>query len=69
MNDGYVDVTGATQIGGVVGASEHDDGSTVTARSASVTASVSAKANTEPSSPGCTQTAAAGVSSSISQSS
>ena len=30
----------ATQIGGVVGASEHDDGSTVTASSASVTASV-----------------------------
>ena len=30
-NDGHAVVTGATQIGGVVGASEHEDGSTVTA--------------------------------------
>ena len=62
-------MTGATQIGGVVGASEHVDGSTVTANRSSGATCESANANTDPSSPGRTQTAAAGVSPVITQSS
>jgi hypothetical protein len=58
--------TGATQSGGVVG--EHVDGSI--RRPAGVRATCeSANANTDPSSPGRTQTAAAGVSPVITQSS
>src|SRR5207342_1047425 len=62
-------VTCPAHLGGVVGASEHVEGSTVTASTSELVTSLSANANTEPSSPGRTHTAAAGVSPSITQSS
>ena len=62
FREGQAVVTGAAQIGGVVGASEHEDGSTVTANTSDPVTWLSANPNTDPSSPGRTQTAAAGVS-------
>ena len=69
MDVGQAVATRAAQIGGVVGASEHEDGSTVTANTSEPVTSLSANPNTDPSSPGRTQTAAAGVSPSITHSS